>query len=127
MEGVIDYGAMRFWMDALQLAGLGMLGLYTHLVQKSKANTAAIADVDTRASDGIDRVRDRVISVERRVDVAESQLASVPTHHDLGRVYERLNTVSQDMRQMTGEVRSIAHQLSMISEYLLQRSGGDSK
>lgn len=126
MEGLnISWISLAF--NIAHMAGLGMVAFYAHLVQKSKVNASAIQAVKHELAERIEDARDRVSSVERRVDVAESQLSNMPTHHDLGRLYQRLNTVAEDTRQMTGEVRSIAHQLSMISEYLLQRSGGDSK
>lgn len=108
----VDYGAARFWMDFLQVAGLVALGVYQHFTSKSKANASAIETV----KDDVNSLKDRVVAVE-------GQLKNAPTHQDLSKVYDRLNDVAEDLSGVSGQMRALSHQLSMVNQYLLNNKG----
>lgn len=109
----VDYTALRFWIDVLYLGGVIAVGIYAWVVNRSKANRSAIDELDGRTQ-----------SVERRQDKLEERVANVPTHHDLARVYDRLNGVSEQVKEMNGNLTGISRQIGMISEYLLNRRDG---
>lgn len=119
-----DYEAARFWMGFLQLAGLAALFAYTHITNKSKANTTAINVVREDLEDHHRQLEERVARSERRQDVFESKLDGAPTHQDLSRVYGRLNDVAEDLSGVSGQMRALSHQLSMVNNYLLNNKGG---
>lgn len=116
-----DYGAAKFWLSILQLAGLIALGIYTHITSKSKANATTINAVRKDMENVYDHLEERVTRAERRQDVFESKLEGAPTHQDLSRVYERLNDVAEDLSGVSGQMRSLSHQLSMVNTYLLNQ------
>lgn len=120
----VDYGAARFWMDFLQVAGLIGLGVYQHMTSKSKANASAINVVREDLEDHHRQLEERVARSERRQDVFESKLDGAPTHQDLSRVYGRLNDVAEDLSGVSGQMRALSHQLSMVNNYLLNNKGG---
>lgn len=121
----MDYGAARFWMDALQVGGLLALGLYQHLTNKAKANTSAINTVRGDLERLYGRLEQRIGRSERRQDVFESQMAGAPTHQDLAKLHERLNSVAEDLSDAGGQMRALSHQLSMVNEYLLNSKGAN--
>lgn len=120
----VDYGAARFWMDFLQVAGLIGLGVYQHMTSKSKANTTAINVVREDLEGQHRQLEERVARGERRQDVFESKLDGAPTHQDLSKVYGRLNDVAEDLSGVSGQMRALSHQLSMVNNYLLNNKGG---
>lgn len=120
----MDYGAARFWMDALQFAGLVMLGVYQHISNKSKANSAAINAVRDDLETDYEKLEQRVALSERRLAVFENKLEGAPTHQDLSKVYDRLNDVAEDLSGVSGQMRALSHQLSMVNNYLLNNKGG---
>lgn len=120
---MFDYEAARFWMGFLQLAGLVALGIYTHMTSKSKANSSAISTVKSEMETDLSHLEERVVRVERRQDVFESRMDNAPTHHDLSKVYDRLNDVAEDLSNVGGHMRALSHQLSMVNQYLLNNKG----
>ncbi|MCE8027528.1 hypothetical protein HOP54_02340 [Halomonas daqingensis] len=126
MEG-IDYSQARFWMDALQLAGLVALGVYTHLTQRSKANSQAITNLSEQSRAQLETVSRRVGDIERRTDVMENQLRNAPTHNDLAVTHKRMSRVSEQLENLDGRFTSVDHQLKVISEYLLNDKRGGNR
>ncbi|TBW58543.1 DUF2730 family protein [Marinobacter halodurans] len=120
----VNYEAAKFWMGFVQLAGLVALFIYTHITNKSKANASAINAVRQDMEEDNDRLEQRLARAERRQDVFESRLEGAPTHQDLSRVYERLNDVAEDLSGVSGQMRALSHQLSMVNQYLLNQKGG---
>jgi hypothetical protein len=118
-----DYSAAKFWMGVLQLLGLVALGIYTHVTSKSKANASAINNVRGDMESVYDHLEERVVRCERRQDVFESKQGNAPTHGDLSKVYDRLNDVAEDLSGMSGQMRALSNQLSMVNQYLLNNKG----
>lgn len=119
-----DYGAAKLALDLAQLGGLVALGVYQHLTSKSKANAREISMVREDAEAAFSGLEERVARVERRQDVFESKLDGAPTHQDLSKVYDRLNDVAEDLSGVSGQMRALSHQLSMVNQYLLNQKGG---
>lgn len=124
MEG-FDYGQARFWVDMLQLAGLVVLGVYTHITRRSAANTAAIDALGEQTQERIDGVGQRMSNLEQRVAVMESQISQAPTHHDLAILHKRVTRAAEQMEHLTGEFRASNRQLSLICEHLLNDKRGN--
>ncbi|MCJ8285118.1 hypothetical protein [Halomonas sp.] len=124
MEG-FDYSQGKFWLDALQLLGLVLLGIYTHITQRSKANAHAITSLGEESQQRLEDLRFRVDGIERRTDVMEQQLSHAPTHHDLAIAHKRLSRVAEQMEHMSGQLGAVNHQLTMVNEYLLNDKRGD--
>ncbi len=109
----LDYEAAKFWMSFIQLAGLVALFIYTHLTNKSKANSSAIESV----KEDFDGLKSRVVAIE-------SRLENAPTHQDISKVYDRLNDVAEELSNVSGQMRGALNQLSMVNQYLLNQKGG---
>lgn len=118
-----DYGAARFWMDVLQVASVCLLAVYTHMSNRSKVNREAINALRGDVEHDVEKLEDRVARSERHLDVLESRLNGAPTHQDLGKVYERLNTVAESMENISGQFTAVSRQLALMNEYLLNNKG----
>lgn len=118
-----DYDAAKFWMGFIQIVGLVALFIYTHITNKSKANAGAINTVRGDMEASYDHLEERVVRCERRQDVFESRMDGAPTHTDISKVYDRLNSVSEDLSAVGGQMRALSHQLSMVNTYLLNNKG----
>jgi len=120
----LDYSAAKLTLDIAQVAGLIALGIYQHITSKSKANASAINKVRHDLEDSQGKLEERISRAERRQDVFESRMESAPTHADLSKVYDRLNDVAEDLSGVSGQMRALSHQLSMVNQYLLNQKGG---
>lgn len=110
MTPEMDYGALRFVLDLVQLVGIVLVGVYSWLSNARKANTQWLEELDTD-----------VRRLDNRASVIESQMQQAPTHYDLSQIYERVNQLSNAIERMTGEVTGISHQMRLISDHLLNR------
>lgn len=108
-----DYEAAKFWMSFFQLVGVIALGIYTYMSNKTKANASAI-----------EAVKDEFDDIKTRVTTIEGKLENAPTHRDLSKVYDRLNDVAEDLSSVSGQMRALSNQLSMVNQYLLNQKGG---
>lgn len=104
-----DYDKWRFLFDLLVLAGLVVHGVYTWVMNGSKANQAAI-----------DQVGEDVSGVKRRLDVLETEVSHLPDHSDLGTLHEKVNQVASVMGEMKGEMHGISRTLTLMHESMLQ-------
>lgn len=127
-----DYEGLRFGLEIIQLLGLIGLAIYTHVTGKSKVNAKAIEEIskaNTAANNALrrdfesslDSLEKRVARTERRSDVLESRQNQAPNHEDLSKVYNRMNTIAESMERQNGHLSALAHQLSMVNEYLLNK------
>lgn len=132
----VDPGYLKLGLDLLQLIGLVLLAVYTHITQRSKVNARAIEKVSAALTQRMDEKEDddenkhghlvsRVSHLERRMDVAEHKLTVVPTHHDMAITHKRMSRVAEQMENMSGQMVAMNRQLAMINEYLLNEKRGD--
>ncbi len=105
----LNYDALRFWLEIIQLGATVLLGVYVWIVSRTRANKTAI-----------DRVDRRVSELVRRVDVIDQELRAAPTHDDLGKLYDRLNTMNGQLQQIAGHLEAMARQFALINEHLLR-------
>lgn len=103
-----DYSAAKFWWDVL--LGLLLLAnlLYTWFTTRTKANASAINRVDSRVSE-----------VVSRMDRLESDVRHLPGHEDLGHLHDKVNSVSQSMEGVRGELSAINRTLTLINDHLI--------
>lgn len=107
----MDYGAWRFWFDVAQTICFVFVAVYTYLMNRTKANRAAIQQVDQR-----------VTHLTERVGQLENDVRHLPDHDDLGAIHEKVNVVAAGMGEIKGELGAINRTLGLINEYLLKGS-----
>lgn len=55
----------------------------------------------------------------RRVSVLEDRSRTAPTHDDLGKLYEKVNSFGGKLENVSGTLEAIKGQLALINEHLI--------
>ena len=76
--------------------------VYAWLTSRSKANTAALKEHETR-----------LIKIE-------AELKHAPQHSDFARIYERLDHMNGEVSAMRGSMEVSNRQLAQVLDYLMQ-------
>ena len=83
------------------------LAFYIHLINKDKATTDRMERLEGDLVQRLSQHSDRLTKVE-------SQLSNMPSHTDLGKLYDRLNDQSRDVARMAGELSQINDNLRLL-------------
>jgi predicted ArsR family transcriptional regulator len=113
----IDYDAAGLW---LQAAGLGLSALNSIcLVVLWFANRGRVTReaIDTVARDA----ESRGDELDKRLVRMEEAIRHAPTHEDLGKIYERLNSIGNHLAELRGGNEKISEQVTMLVNYLTQQ------
>jgi predicted nucleic acid-binding Zn-ribbon protein len=105
----IDYEFWKFWMAAGNFIGI-LISLYLFLTRLSRVNKDEIKNI----ADDIDEISDRLL-------VVETDMKAMPNHQDLSNLYQRINAMSDDVSEMSGSMKALTVQLSLINEHLLSQ------
>jgi hypothetical protein len=104
----LDYDAMKFWFDVFLSICLVASLIYNWIDKKSRVNKAEIEVLTSE-----------MIAINNRLLVVEADMRAMPSHEDLGRLYERINGMSADVSEMAGAIKAMTNQLSMINQHLI--------
>lgn len=83
------------------------IGFYVHIVNKNKATNDRIERMESE-------FHQRLILHSERLGRTEAQLAVVPTHDDLGKLYRELNETSNQVSRLAGEVSHMNDNLRLL-------------
>lgn len=103
---------VTFWKDGFSIAHYmvtGGLALYTFLCNRAKARKQDIDDIKT----GVEELGDRVARLET---------GSI-SNDDLVPIYDRINTVGEQVANISGQISPMAAAVDMIQEYLINNGG----
>lgn len=110
MSEWIDWNAMRFFLDALVLAGMVAIGVYTWWVSRRQATASAIKEVDRRV-DGVDE----------RLTQVESDMQHMPTQTDVAELSGRIGELHGDLREIKGSLRGLSRAVDLMNEHLIRQ------
>lgn len=110
----LDYTAWQFWLTAVVAVINICVLIYTWASNRDKARTKDLKEI-----------KDDIRDVDKRVTrLEENQIG----HEELGKVYERINAVSDQVSEMKGEMKgslgSIGGSVDMILDHLLKDERG---
>tara|TARA_R110002050_G_scaffold269917_1_gene412437 strand:- start:53635 stop:53967 length:333 start_codon:yes stop_codon:yes gene_type:complete len=108
----MDYEAMGFWFNVFITIGLFGNWLYMWLTNRQRVNKAEI-----------EQVNKSVYLLTNQISLFEEKLKGTPTHNDLSNIYNRINGMSQDISEMTGAVKALTTQMSLINQHLINGGG----
>ena len=108
----IDYAALRFYLDVVQWVSTVGLGIFVWMKNRTQANTNEVKEVKA----GMGALENRVIKLE-------TAIKAVPSHDDLGAVYERINDVAENVAELSGKMDGVRGGLDMIHDHLLNSKG----
>lgn len=95
-----NYPAMQFWFNIGQYVITVVIGVYVWISNRANAR-----------SKDVEKIACRVVRLE----------SSSISHADLGKVYERINFISDQMHKVSGTVTGIKGSVDMIQECLLNK------
>lgn len=90
------------------------VALYMYMTNKTKATNARIGKLEEDLSSDIREHSERLTHLET---IAES----APTHGDIGKVYESLNTLAATVNQLVGENRGQTDTLRLILNRITEK------
>jgi multidrug efflux pump subunit AcrA (membrane-fusion protein) len=122
---MIDYQAIRFWIDIAILGwGFSVSG-FVIWDRRNKVTQEAIAKFRGDVSAQVDSLRSDLDLRRRRVDEhiesMKTRLSETPTRVDLSRLYEAIGDVSEIANQLSGTVQSLQNTIHMINQHLLDK------
>lgn len=110
----MDYGALRFWFDVVQVVGTIAIGVYVWLANRQRVTTQSIRqlehDVDERLDDH-----------GTRLSRLEEEVRHLPTHNDIGGVFKRIDQIHGDLKELTGAMSGLRRAVDLINDHLLNR------
>jgi len=96
---------------AMFLVG-GGAGVYAWIHERLRRRQAHV-------DDDVNALQTRSNDLERRLAVVEREQETLPTHNDLAQLYERINSQSQSLAALEGQVGRISESLSRVETHLL--------
>lgn len=104
----LNYPAWRFWLDVVEAFVIAALFVHTWIINRTKANRAAIDRVDVRVSE-----------LTERVTLLERDVRHLPDHDDLAELHEKVNVIASSLGKIEGELSALVRNLSLIHQHLL--------
>jgi hypothetical protein len=111
----MDYPALKFWLDVVQLAGTFAIGVYVWMSNRQRVTTDAIDRLEGHVDGRLDDHHERLARLEQDLEHA-------PTHDDLGQLYERINGLKESVQELSGEFKGVRHLLNVIHQHMLHSS-----
>ena len=109
---MIDYGSAKFWLDVFQFLFTAGIGLYVWIATQRRVTER---DFATR----LEKHNTRIATMEERI-------GHLPSHEDIGKVWEKLDSLHADMAGVQSEMRGVrdviaplAKSVDRINDYLL--------
>lgn len=119
----IDYDSADFWFGVLQWLVTIAVAVYAWFASRSKANKDAIAAVEKKATDEVqkvykkyDELRDKHLELKGRVD-------HLPDQKALGEVHYRIDQVGQGVQRLEGSMEQINNNVQLIMRTLMDKDG----
>jgi hypothetical protein len=110
----IDYNKWRFFFEVFLFVWNLGLGAYLVIARRQQVTADRIDELEAGMGKDMGDINDRLTRVER-------DLEHVPSHDDLGKIYERLNGVDKGLSEMKGEFVAVRRGLDMIHQFLLDK------
>ena len=108
----MDYALIRLFIDIVQFVITGGVGIYVYVVNRHRVTATRIAQLEQNLDLRLDDYGERLARLEQDARHA-------PSHDDLKRVHQRLDTVSGELKQLNGEFAGARRTLELIHEFLL--------
>lgn len=108
----MEYDALRFWFDVVQVAGTVAIGIYVWLANRQRVTTQSIRALEQDVDERLDDHGTRLTRLEEEV-------RHLPTHDDIGGVFKRIDQIHGDLKELTGAMSGVKRAVDLINEHLL--------
>ncbi|GAB2182659.1 hypothetical protein DLREEDagrD3_28820 [Denitratisoma sp. agr-D3] len=100
------------------------VALYMYLANKNKVTNERITKLETDLGARVQKLDEdvdgRLDDYGNRITALEESDEHGPTHHDLGKLHEKVNEVDGQFKELRGEVKGIRNLLDTIHRHLMQ-------
>jgi uncharacterized protein YoxC len=117
----IDYRAWGFYLQAIQFVGYLVLGIYVWQTNRDKATAREIKEVREEMQKIQFAQGDKCNRHLKRTTVLEGSVQALPTHRDLGEMYEKINGVKSTVDEISGSLKGIGYQMKILIEHHIKR------
>jgi hypothetical protein len=107
---------MKFWFDVAQFVLTGLVGAYVYVSNRHRVSAERLRKLESGMDSRLDEHATRLAKVEETVRCG-------PSHEDIGRVHQRLDTVGNQLSEARGELKGIGKTVALIHQHLLNQSG----
>ncbi len=134
---MVDYTAMRFYLDILVLLAVVASTGYTWWSTREKVTSkrfqrleaevqervteAALKAIDEKREGRCDQHRGRTSSIEKELQGIFGEIKHLPSQSDIGRVHARMDEMLGQVKTIGGEMSASRRQLDLVLEELLRR------
>lgn len=106
----MDLETLKAWMQAVNMLGTFALGIWMYLERRSDKTNERVAELWQRLE-----------QTDRDVSALKTTAQAAPTHGDIARVYDSLNTLAGTVNQLVGENRGQTDTLRLILNQITQK------
>lgn len=104
----MDTEAIKIALQATNMMGTFALGVWLYIERRGDKTNERVNDLG-----------DKVESIDKDLTDIKAVLRMSPTHTDLSKLYEKINTVDTSINTLAGEFNGLKNVLNLIHEYLL--------
>ena len=111
----LDVPLVKFAFDLVQTMVMVGISIYVWIVTNHKANATKIQELAQRQDAEIDELDSRLTSIETKMD-------AMPNQQSMDTLHKRINSQSQTLHNIEGELRGIVDNNAMILKHLIKQN-----
>ncbi len=118
----MNYTAYKFWLDAVQVMAVVLLGIYTWWKGRATANQSAIDRVEEK----IDTIK---VDADRRLDshsdrilMIEKNFEKLPQISDISHIQDTLGVINREVGELSSKLTATYNMLSIHQEFLMNQN-----
>lgn len=110
-----DIAALKFVFDITQTLVMVGISIYVWIVTNNKVTNTSIRELETKHSQEIDDLKVRLASIDTKMSL-------MPDKRSMHNLHQRMNTQSETLYKIQGELKGIADNNAIILEKLLKQN-----
>jgi hypothetical protein len=124
MDPETNWRAWQFWFSVGQYIIAIVVGAYVWISNRDKARVRDIKRVEECTAIDIEGIKETLAGEIKNVGTRVTRLEnSTISHEDLGKVYDRINGVSDQVSAQTEAINGLKRAVDMIHQHLLNSGG----
>lgn len=109
----MDIETIKLVVQVGQFVLTSAVGFYVYLVNKDRVTNERISKLENGLDGRLDDHADRIARLEERAKHA-------PTHDDLGELHEKINSVNEHLKTLSGEFTTYKGLLNAIHDFIMK-------
>lgn len=106
----MNYDALKVWVDVAQFAWIIAATIWAFWGNKDRETKTMLAEH-----------AEQITGLDLRVARVEESDKHNPTHDDIGGVYEKLNDINGEIKEVGGEMKALRAQVELITKHMLDK------